>query len=103
MTQNMDKSGQLDNGLVTDPDEMLTVRQVAKRLGLNARYVRNDLVKPATPESIAAGKHIESMRVGNGPKPQYRIDPVWVDEFIERRRTARGKAPVAANSSAPAA
>lgn len=100
MTHNTDNSDLVDLAPPLNPDEMLTVRQVAKRLGLNARYVRNDLVKPATPDSIRAGKHIESMRVGNGPKPQYRIDPRWVDEFIERRRVARGNPPVAATSAA---
>lgn len=79
---------------------MLTVRQVARRLGLNAHYVRNDLVRPATPESILAGKHIESMRVGNGPKAHYRIAPRWVEQFVERRRVARGIPPVAATSAA---
>lgn len=102
MTQNTDMPGLVDSCASPDPDDMLTPREVAKRLNLNERYVRNELLRPATPESITLGRHIESIRLGNGPKPRYRVDPRWVDEYIERRRMAKGDAP-AAGASAPAA
>lgn len=100
MTQNTDMSGMVDVSPPADPDEMLTVRQVAKLLRRNERYVRNELVKPATPESIQLGKHIESVRYGRGPKAHYSIKRRWVDDFIERRRAARGNAPAQANAAA---
>jgi hypothetical protein len=102
VTQNTDKPGLVDNGALPDPDELLTVRQVADLLGLNDRYVRNELVMPATPESILAGKHIESIKLGKGgPKARYRIKRRWVDEFLERRRLAKGAAPARASAAIP--
>ena len=101
MTHNTDNPDLVVLTPPADPDEWITVRQVAELLGLNERYVRNELISGASPESIKAGQHIETIRLGKGgPKSRYRSKPRWVQEFTDRRRASKGSAPTRATSAA---
>lgn len=58
------------------PDDLLTVPEVAGRLGLTTKYTRDFLLRPGLIRSVRVGKQ--------GPKARYRVRRRDLDDYIDR-------------------
>lgn len=56
---------------------LMKVREVAARLGIGVETARQLLVT----------KQIPSVRLGDGPKARYRVDPQVLEQWIARRQS----------------